>query len=138
MIDIIGETCETTGTYLTVKIDGTQAYKTETISSSSHITFTQTFVSGYISTAATVEIEMWGSIAGSSTDVRMSTWNGTAEYYASRGKQTLLGIENANHQQNSLTIRAEWVIEGKACIPSTNISMYTICLHFIPTIIFQK
>lgn len=130
MYDIKGATCEANGgidcdTYIIIKIDGKQAFKSKINDNNSHPSFKQTFESEYISTSAMIKIEMWDSDVGFSADDLMSVWTESAEILASHGEQTLLGNETANHRQNSLTIRAKWIKKGK-----TSESMYNISISF--------
>lgn len=109
-LDIKGQTCEASETYIIVEIDGKQTYKTKAIENNSQSTFAQTYESGYISANATVEIQVWGEGASLSNDVLMSSWSETAEYYSDHGNAT------ANHQRNSAKIRAKRIQqEEKPC-----------------------
>lgn len=116
MFDIKGKTCEMNGgincdTYIIIKIDDEQVFKSKTIDNNSHPTFEQTFVSDFINMDAIIAIEMWDSdlIA----DDLMSVWKGNAEFFATHGEQTLLGEKTSNNRQNSLTIRAKYIRGGE-------------------------
>lgn len=136
MFDIEGSTCEQNGgidcdTYIIIKIDGKQVHKSKTIDNNSYPNFKETFVSEFISMGANIEIEMWDSDEGYSANDLMSAWSETAEFYVNHGEQTLLGNKTADQRQNSLRIRAEWIMGEKSE------SMYFICISFKPSL-FSK
>jgi len=107
--DIKGNTRGTDSeTFIIIKIEGQQVFKSKTIDYSSQSTFGQTFVSEIISVSAKITIELWG---GAATGL-MSSWEETAKYFAYGELQTLYGVDTAsNNRENSLTIQVTYTVE---------------------------
>lgn len=102
--------------YIIIKIGGEKVFKSKTIDSNSHSTIGETFVSDAIEVDAIIEIEMWNS----NTVDLVSTWKGNAEYFTTRGEQTL------SSEKTSLTIRAKYT-KGSESVYTT------MCFIVLPT-----
>lgn len=109
--DIKGNTLGTDfGTFIIIKIEGQQVFKSKTIDNTANPAFQETFESDFIRESASIEIEMWGGDAIG----LLSTWKESAAFFASREEQTLFGEQVDSHnRQNSLTVRVEYVEGGE-------------------------
>lgn len=114
-LDADSKTCDTPvalkpnlcDTYVIIKIDGKQVYRSKEKDNTAHPVFNEIFKTGPIRSDAIIEFEMWDSDEGFSADDLMSKWSGTAEYYLNR--HSLVSNTVKNDHRNSLNVVTELV-----------------------------
>lgn len=97
-------------TYVKIKINGKEVYRTETKDNTAHPIFKEIFETGLIRSDAIIVFEMWDSDVGFSADDPMSTWSGNAEYYLTH--HILVDNTTKGNQRNSLNVSTK-LVNGK-------------------------
>lgn len=92
-------------TYVLIKIDGEQVYRTKEEDNNYRPIFNEIFETELISRNSIITFEMWDSDEGYSADDILSTWTGNAEYYLNR--HLLLGDITDGKRRNSLSVSTE-------------------------------